>query len=77
MFCECSSLTFIFDKFLTENSNYLFETTGKNVVDSVLEGWNVTIFAYGQTGTGKTYTMVGNFENEEKKGIMSFWLYIW
>ena len=28
-------------------------------MDSVLEGYNGTIFAYGQTGTGKTYTMEG------------------
>jgi hypothetical protein len=27
---------------------------------SVLEGYNGTIFAYGQTGTGKTFTMEGN-----------------
>ena len=33
------------------------------LVDSVLEGFNGTIFAYGQTGTGKTYTMEGNEEN--------------
>lgn len=26
---------------------------------SVLEGYNATIFAYGQTGTGKTFTMEG------------------
>ena len=32
---------FIFDKIFTENSNQncLFETTGKNVVDSILEGF--------------------------------------
>ena len=28
-----------------------------NIVEAVLEGFNCTIFAYGQTGTGKTYTM--------------------
>jgi hypothetical protein len=28
-------------------------------VISVLEGYNATIFAYGQTGTGKTHTMEG------------------
>jgi kinesin family protein 3/17 len=31
----------------------------RSVVDSVLEGYNGTVFAYGQTGTGKTYTMEG------------------
>ena len=28
-----------------------------NIVEAVLEGFNCTIFAYGQTGTGKTFTM--------------------
>ena len=29
------------------------------MVQSVLDGYHATIFAYGQTGTGKTYTMTG------------------
>lgn len=29
------------------------------LVNEVLDGYNCTIFAYGQTGTGKTYTMEG------------------
>lgn len=33
------------------------------VVRSVMDGFNVCIFAYGQTGTGKTYTMEGIPEN--------------
>lgn len=33
------------------------------IVSEVLEGFNCTIFAYGQTGTGKTYTMEGGDRN--------------
>lgn len=35
----------------------------KPVVTSVLDGFNVCIFAYGQTGTGKTFTMEGTPEH--------------
>eukprot|EP00049_Salpingoeca_infusionum_P014338 m.267975 g.267975 ORF g.267975 m.267975 type:complete len:780 (-) comp15648_c1_seq1:308-2647(-) len=39
------------------------------IVDSVLEGFNGTIFAYGQTGTGKTFTMTGE-PTPEQRGII-------
>ena len=37
----------------------MFETVGQPLADEVLRGFNATIFAYGQSGTGKTYTMEG------------------
>ena len=40
-----------------------FDTTG------FLEGYNGTIFAYGQTSSGKTYTMQGELMNPEQRGL--------
>ena len=37
----------------------VYATCAKNVVSRVMKGINGTVFAYGQTGAGKTYTMVG------------------
>ena len=39
-------------------------------MQNVLEGYNGTIFAYGQTGTGKTFTMEGDRSVPELKGII-------
>ncbi|GAA5865522.1 hypothetical protein JCM3774_002037 [Rhodotorula dairenensis] len=38
----------------------LYNDVAKPILQQVLQGYNCTIFAYGQTGTGKTYTMEGN-----------------
>ena len=38
----------------------LYETAVAPMVDEVLQGFNCTVFAYGQTGTGKTHTMTGD-----------------
>jgi DNA replication protein DnaC len=53
--------TFTFDHVYDQNSTQegVYENTAKQAVWSVLEGYNATILAYGQTGTGKTYTMEG------------------
>lgn len=37
----------------------MFKTVAHPLVKQVLLGYNCTVFAYGQTGTGKTYTMEG------------------
>ena len=38
----------------------IFKNTTKFLCEGVLNGYNSTVFAYGQTGAGKTYTMLGN-----------------
>ena len=38
----------------------IFKQAALPIIESVLEGYNGTIFAYGQTGTGKTHTMEGS-----------------
>ena len=48
---------YIFDQDSTQVEIYL--KAAKPSVESLLEGYNSTILAYGQTGTGKTYTMEG------------------
>ena len=40
------------------------------LVDSVLEGFNSTVFAYGQSGSGKTHTMTGRMDDAELVGII-------
>ncbi|XP_075261714.1 kinesin-II 95 kDa subunit-like [Convolutriloba macropyga] len=48
----------------------LYDETFRGLVNSVLEGFNGTIFAYGQTGTGKTFTMEGVRSNAELRGVI-------
>ncbi|PPR89313.1 hypothetical protein GOBAR_AA31384 [Gossypium barbadense] len=51
--------TYEFDEVLTEfaSQKRVYEVVAKPVVESVLDGYNGTVMAYGQTGTGKTYTL--------------------
>ncbi|KAI3802173.1 hypothetical protein L1987_30303 [Smallanthus sonchifolius] len=53
--------SFVFDKVFGPKSQQrdLYHSAVLPIVFEVLEGYNCTIFAYGQTGTGKTYTMEG------------------
>ncbi len=37
----------------------IFNTIAKPIANSCLQGYNGTIFAYGQTGAGKTFTIQG------------------
>ncbi|XP_075989170.1 kinesin-like protein 64D [Anticarsia gemmatalis] len=48
----------------------IYVQTASPIVEQVLKGYNGTIFAYGQTGTGKTYTMAGSNTAPELRGII-------
>ena len=48
----------------------IFTETAYPIIDFVLQGYNGTIFAYGQTGTGKTFTITGVPKDPKLKGIM-------
>ncbi|XP_058472234.1 kinesin-like protein KIF3B isoform X2 [Solea solea] len=48
----------------------IYEDAVRPLVESVLQGFNGTIFAYGQTGTGKTHTMQGVSGDPEKSGVI-------
>mmetsp|Transcript_3792 Transcript_3792/g.13299 ORF Transcript_3792/g.13299 Transcript_3792/m.13299 type:complete len:394 (-) Transcript_3792:75-1256(-) len=64
--------TFTFDKVYDWNCTQkeVFENTAMPILESVMEGYNGTIFCYGQTGTGKTHTMEGKMEPKELRGIL-------
>ncbi|XP_050767747.1 kinesin-like protein KIF18B [Gymnogyps californianus] len=62
-------LKFVFDRVFGEGATQeeVFQHTTREVLDSVLNGYNCSVFAYGATGAGKTYTMLGS---EKSPGIM-------
>ena len=68
-----SNLIFKYDKIFNSESqqNQIYENVGKRIVGDVMEGYNGTIFAYGQSGSGKTYTMYGpDIFDDVYKGII-------
>ncbi|XP_042246238.1 centromere-associated protein E isoform X1 [Thunnus maccoyii] len=57
-----STKSFSFDRVFVaeETTNHLYQDIAKPLVVSTVEGYNGTIFAYGQTSSGKTFTMMGS-----------------
>uniref|UniRef100_A0A1B6CIN5 Kinesin-like protein n=1 Tax=Clastoptera arizonana TaxID=38151 RepID=A0A1B6CIN5_9HEMI len=64
--------SFTFDVIFDTDSKQVdvYNETARPIVEKVLAGYNGTILAYGQTGTGKTFTMEGNRNEPELKGII-------
>ncbi|XP_068869370.1 centromere-associated protein E [Aphelocoma coerulescens] len=51
----------------SDNTQQLYDGVAVPIIQSAVQGYNGTIFAYGQTASGKTYTMMGN---EDSVGII-------
>ncbi|KAL6702506.1 tubulin-dependent ATPase kip3 [Coniothyrium glycines] len=61
--------TFAFDRVFDDTTTQgdVYESTTKPLLDSVLDGYNATVFAYGATGCGKTHTITGT---QQQPGII-------
>ena len=74
--CKCIYIYPIWNRLWCKITLYIFfqvdvyNLAARPIVENVLEGYNGTIFAYGQTGTGKTFTMEGVRSVPELKGII-------
>ncbi|MCJ1245237.1 kinesin motor protein cin8 [Trapelia coarctata] len=66
-----SNKTYHFDKVFSPAADQamIYEDVVTPILEEMLQGYNCTIFAYGQTGTGKTYTMSGDLS--DKLGLLS------
>lgn len=63
---------YLFDKVFKPNASQdkVYGDAAKSIVSDVLAGYNGTIFAYGQTSSGKTHTMEGVIGDPSKQGII-------
>ncbi|POS78898.1 kinesin-II 85 kDa subunit [Diaporthe helianthi] len=66
-----SNKTYGFDRVFSQaaDQSMVFDDVVKPILGDMLAGFNCTIFAYGQTGTGKTYTMSGDMT--ESLGLLA------
>ncbi|XP_041097698.1 kinesin heavy chain isoform X2 [Polyodon spathula] len=64
--------SYVFDKVFPTNTTQeqVYNTCAKQIVKDVLGGYNGTIFAYGQTSSGKTHTMEGKLHDGQHMGII-------
>uniref|UniRef100_A0A7N6AV79 Kinesin-like protein n=1 Tax=Anabas testudineus TaxID=64144 RepID=A0A7N6AV79_ANATE len=64
--------SYAFDRVFPTNTTQeqVYNTCAKQIVKDVLGGYNGTIFAYGQTSSGKTHTMEGKLHDPHQMGII-------
>uniref|UniRef100_A0A8C2JPM4 Kinesin-like protein n=1 Tax=Cyprinus carpio TaxID=7962 RepID=A0A8C2JPM4_CYPCA len=63
---------YVFDRVFQSNTTQeqVYTACAQQIVKDVLGGYNGTIFAYGQTSSGKTHTMEGNLHDTDGMGII-------
>ncbi|KAM4556093.1 kinesin-1 heavy chain isoform 1-T1 [Fundulus diaphanus] len=63
---------YMFDRVFQSSTTQeqVYNACAQKIVKDVLEGYNGTIFAYGQTSSGKTHTMEGNLHDTDAMGII-------
>ncbi|XP_039982849.1 kinesin-1 heavy chain-like [Xiphias gladius] len=63
---------YYFDRVFQSNTTQVqfYNAVAQKIVKDVLEGYNGTIFAYGQTSSGKTHTMEGKLHDPDMMGII-------
>uniref|UniRef100_A0A673ML38 Kinesin-like protein n=1 Tax=Sinocyclocheilus rhinocerous TaxID=307959 RepID=A0A673ML38_9TELE len=63
---------YVFDRVFQSNTTQeqVYTACAQQIVKDVLGGYNGTIFAYGQTSSGKTHTMEGNLHDTDAMGII-------
>ena len=69
---EKNHYRFNFDRIFppTSTQEDIYNFGVKGIINSVLDGYNGTVLAYGQTSSGKTYTMQGDMSNSASYGII-------
>uniref|UniRef100_A0A8C7KGJ1 Kinesin-like protein n=1 Tax=Oncorhynchus kisutch TaxID=8019 RepID=A0A8C7KGJ1_ONCKI len=67
-----SGKPFMFDRVFGSNTTQeqMYKASAQKIVKDVLEGYNGTIFAFGQTSSGKTHTMEGSLHDPDGMGII-------
>ena len=69
---ENNKYKFAFDRVFppTTTQEEIYNSVVREIIDSVIDGYNGTILAYGQTSSGKTHTMQGDIRDPVNRGII-------
>ena len=67
---DCKTFQFDYVYPMETTQRQIYDEVAFPIVDSIFQGYNGTVFAYGQTGCGKTFTMMGIVTDPNLKGII-------